>query len=376
MSTVKILHTADIHIGAAESFLGVSADARRFETLLTFERILDLGVSQGVQIILIAGDLFDSNRIEERFTEAVFNKILSIAPIKVVFSAGNHDPLNAESPFVTHNLPQNLYVLGTKDECIRFEDIGVCVFGRSFENVYLKGEEQFTLTPDSNYINILVQHGELKSDINSDYNAITPRFVKSSGADYIALGHVHKRSDIGRIDNTFFAYCGCPEGQGFDELDEKGVYIGEIGKGICNLQFIACSKRKHISEKIDVTGKADSEEISTHILNTLKGNYGEAFTDNLYKIELVGEISSQTQIIISEIESRISAQLYFAKLKDSTEYLLDLETLAKENSLKGVFVKNMCEKMQSVSENEKALYKKALTLGLKAFSAEVKYDED
>ncbi len=376
MNSIKILHTADIHIGAAESFLGISADTRRYETLLTFERILDLGVSHGVQIIAIAGDLFDSNRIEERFIEAVFNKISSVAPIKVVFAAGNHDPLNAESPFVTHDLPQNLYVLGTKDECIRFDDIGACVLGRSFENVYLKGEEQFALSVDNNYINIIVQHGELKSDLSSDYNAITPRYVKMSGVDYIALGHVHKKSEIGRIDNTFFAYCGCPEGQGFDELDEKGVFIGEIGKGICDLQFVACSKRKHIHKKIDISSKENCEDICTHILNTLKNDCGENFADNLYKIELVGEISADVQIVLSEIESRVAPSVYFVKLKDSTEYTVDFESLSKENSLKGIFVKNMYEKIRNASENEKALYKKALTIGLKAFTAEVKYDED
>jgi hypothetical protein len=49
MSTLKILHCADIHIGAAESFLGNLADSRRYETLLTFERIVDLAVEQSSQ---------------------------------------------------------------------------------------------------------------------------------------------------------------------------------------------------------------------------------------------------------------------------------------------------------------------------------------
>ena len=376
MNTVKILHTADMHIGAAESFLGVAAQSRRYETLLTFEKICDLAVSEQVAIMIIAGDLFDSNRVEENFVDAVFNKISAIAPIKVVFAAGNHDPLNAESPFLTRNLPNNLFVLGTKDECITFEELNVCVYGRGFDNVYLRGEEKFSLAPSETRINIMAQHGELKSDLNSDYNAITPKFVKFSGMDYIALGHVHKKSDIGRIDNTYFAYCGCPEGQGFDELDEKGVYIGEIGKGICNLEFVSVSKRKHIFAKVDISGKEESVQISEHILNELKNTYGENFADNLYKIELTGEISADTEIVLSEIESRITPSLYFVKLKDATEYRVDLESLAKENTLKGVFVKNMCEKMKDMSEEEKALYKKALNLGLKAFTAEVKYIED
>lgn len=376
MNTVKILHTADMHIGAAESFLGASAQTRRFETLLTFERIFDIAVEKAVQIILIAGDLFDSNRVEDNFVDAVFNKIAAVAPIKVVFVGGNHDPLNSESPFMTRDLPENLYVLGVKDERILFEDINVCVFGRSFENVYLRGEENFTLETEEKYINIMAQHGELKSDLNSEYNAITPKFVKNSGMDYIALGHVHKKSEIGKIENTSFAYCGCPEGQGFDELDEKGIYIGEVGKGICNLEFVSVARRKHIFEKIDVTGKEGSIEISTHILYILQEKYGEEFGANLYKIELTGEISADAEIVLSEIESRIAPDLYFVKLKDSTEYKLDFEALAVEKTLKGVFVKNMLEKMQNATEQEKELYKKALTLGLKAFTAEVKQIED
>ena len=376
MGTVKILHCADIHIGAAESFLKAGADARRFETLITFERIIDLAVERDVKIIAIAGDLFDSNRIEDRFLEAVFSKIGAAAPIKVVFAAGNHDPLNADSPFLTRTLPDNLYVLGTEDECITFNDLGVKVYGRSFESAFLKGEEKLTLLPDVNYINILVQHGELKSDLNSDYNAITPRFVKSSGMDYIALGHVHKKTDIGRIDNTFFAYSGCPEGQGFDELDEKGVYIGNVGKGLCELEFIAVSKRQHIHSKIDISNCTDSSDISRLVTDTLREKYGNGFEEHLYKIELVGTVSPETDILTAEIESRLKSSLYFVKLKDSTDISLDLEELSNEASLKGIFVKKILEKMSTAAESEQEILKQALKLGLKAFKGEVKYNED
>lgn len=376
MEKIKILHTADIHIGAAESFLGADADARRFETLITFEKIVDLAITEKVDLIAIAGDLFDSNTVEERFITAVFEKIKTAAPIKVIFAAGNHDPLNADSPFLNRSLPENLYVLGINDECITFDDIGAKVYGRSFEHSYLQGEESLSIKADENYINILVQHGELKSDLNSDYNAITPKFVKNSGMDYIALGHVHKRTEIGKLDGTSFAYCGCPEGQGFDELDQKGVYIGEIGKKYCDLKFTPVSKRLHIEEKVDVSSLKDSSEISSAILMQLENAYGENFRDNLYKIELTGEISEDTEIITAEILSRINGELYFVKLKNRTEYLIDYEALSKEPTLKGIFVKKMLKKAELATEEEKLIIKKALDLGLKAFKTEVKYDED
>ncbi len=370
MNSVKILHTADIHIGARDAFLGANAESRRFETLLTFERIVDLAKEKGVDILAIAGDLFDSNNVESEFISGVLNKISSIPEIKVVFAAGNHDPLNSESPFLNNSLPQNLYILPTTDSVLTFEDIKTKVYGKSFEGVYLKGEEEFSIKPDSDYINIMVQHGELRADLGSDYNSITPKFVKKSGMDYIALGHVHSHTPIGKIDNTHFAYCGCPEGQGFDELAEKGVYLGEIAKGSCNLQFVPVSKRQHILRKIDITG---CDDIYEKVLADLKENV-QNYADNLYKIELVGSIPPEAELNIAEITTRLSNVLYFVKIKDKTEFLLDLELLATEPTLKGVFVKNMLEKLKTAEDTEAV--KRALNIGLRAFNSEVKYNED
>lgn len=63
MKPVKILHCADIHIGAEESFLGMRAQSRRAETLITFEKIINIARENSVDILLIAGDLFNSNNI-------------------------------------------------------------------------------------------------------------------------------------------------------------------------------------------------------------------------------------------------------------------------------------------------------------------------
>lgn len=375
MQTVKILHTADIHIGAAESFLKTEAVKRRFETLLTFEKIIDLAIDRNVDVIVISGDLFDSNKIDSRFFDAVFEKMANCGK-KIVFCGGNHDPLNADSPFLNRDLPDNLFVLGKNDECITFEDISLKCYGRSFTDVYLKGEERFAIATNKDYVNLMVQHGELKSDLSSDYNSITPAFVKNSGMDYIALGHVHKRTPVGKIDGTYFSYCGCPEGQGFDELDEKGVYIGEIGRGICNLEFVPVAKRRHLHHKTDITDLCSNEEVCKKIIAELENGYGSDFRDNLYKIELTGEISPDVKLIKTEILSRLEAEVYFVKIKDNSELKIDLEGLAREPSLKGIFVKKMLEKEGLAKKEEKPLYRKALKLGLKAFSQEVKFDED
>lgn len=377
METVKILHCADIHIGAAESFLGAAAKQRRYETLMTFERIIDCAVRNGVQLVAIAGDLFDSNAVEPELTEPVFAKIAAVPQIKVVFAAGNHDPLSADSPFRNRSLPDNLFVLNTQDDCISFDDIPVRVYGSSFEGVYKRGETRFSLTPpDDDRIDLMVLHGELTSDPNSNYNAVTQAFLESSGMDYIALGHMHARTEITRLGRTFFAYCGCPEGQGFDETGEKGVYLGEIGKGSCALRFVPLAKRMHLCEEIDVTGISSNTALYEKILAVLKEKYGEGYAEQLYKIRLTGSLPEEFRLSLPELAARLSDALYFVKLRDETELQADFEVLAGEISLKGLFVKNMLAKIEAASDEEKETLQNALKLGLKAFSQEVFYRAD
>ncbi len=378
MKSVKVLHCADIHIGMAESFLGENASKRRFETLLTFEKIIQTAKEGNVDFLLIAGDLFHNNNIETEFIDRVFSSFNEIPDIKIILVAGNHDPLNSSSPFINRTKPSNLYVLGGEDECLDFSEIGARIYGRSFTEGSLDGESRFSIIPPKDeIINIMVLHGDLKSDLNSSYNPITPDFVKHSGMDYIALGHVHKRTEILKLDNVCFAYSGCPEGQGFDELDDKGIYIGEISKNSCQLEFKAISKRRHLCLDVDISDCLNASEISEKILKHLMAEYGENYSSNLYKIILTGEIDEEASILLPEIESRLSNEVYFIKVKDKTTFKIDTEALSKEISLKGIFVRNMMARInEAQTEEEKNILRDALNIGLKAFRSEVAYNED
>ncbi len=375
MNSVKILHCADIHIGAAESSLGVLAESRRAETLITFEKIINLAKETAVDILLIAGDLFNSNNIEKSFIDRVFECFASIPDIKIVYAAGNHDPLNADSPFKKYTLPQNVFVLDTNDCFVEFPHINTRVYGKSFKEVYMQGQPRFSLETDNSFINIMCIHGELRSDLGSDYNSITNEFIENSGMDYIALGHVHKRTDVGKIGNTYLSYCGCPEGQGFDELGEKGVYLGEISKSDRNLQFIPLAKRMHLAEGINISELTTSNEIAEHIINFIKEKYPQNYADNLYKIILTGELDDGVIISLPEITTRLNDVFYFVKLRDKTQIKLDFEAISQENTLKGIFVKNMLNRIKNANEDERPILKEALNIGLKAFNGEVNYNE-
>ncbi len=370
MNTVKILHCADLHIGANVSFLGEKAEGRRREILLTFENIVDLCVTERVDVLLIAGDLFDSSNIESSFAEAVFNKIKSVPQLKVVYTAGNHDPFNPRSPLANKSC-DNLYIFGSEESVIKFPELNLNIYGQSFETAFLKGKEKPDLVGEEGTINISLLHGELGGDINSRYNAISREYIEGSRMDYIALGHIHKGTNVAEIGGTRFAYSGCPEGQGFDELGEKGVLMGEIGKGICSLKFIPTAKRLHISEKIDITGCDNIPEL---IINTLTEKYGENYSQNLYKIKLTGSVAEDFSINLADVTARVEDKVYFAKIKDKTQLSIDLIALSKEKSLKGIFVKKMLEKIENAEDKQPL--SDALNMGLKAFSGEVKFNDN
>ncbi len=377
MAEVTVLHCADAHIGACENFLGERARSRQSETLITFEKTVDFALQNNIQLFLIAGDLFDSSAPDSALVSQVNRKIESASGIRFVYAAGNHDPLNINSPYALGNLPENLYVLGTKDSVFTFDDIKARVYGRSFKEVYDNGEAEFSLTPpDDEYVNIMCIHGELTSGTSSNYNPITREFIKNSGMDYIALGHIHRRTDIGKLGRTAFAYCGCIEGQGFDETGEKGFYTGTVSKEGANLIFTPIAIREHIRETVDISDCTSSAEAANAVSAHLLRAYGDGYTKNLYRIELTGSVPENSLISTREVAARLENTVYYAKVKNRTSFKIDLLTLSHEPTLRGVFVKKMLARIAAADDEEKSVCERALKIGLKAFDSEVTFDED
>ena len=58
---LRLLHTADVHLGARHADLGDAAAAQRERQFAAFEASVDLALSEKVDLFLVAGDLFDSN---------------------------------------------------------------------------------------------------------------------------------------------------------------------------------------------------------------------------------------------------------------------------------------------------------------------------
>lgn len=374
MSSVKILHAADLHIGAAASGIPSLSAELKAQSVITFEKAVKLAKEKRVDIVLICGDLFHSSYIEPRVVKYVFDCMGQIPDTKIVYVGGNHDPLTPASPMLTIQKPDNLYILGGEYSFFEFPELKTRVYGRSFTETHLP-HKAFNFECDDAFINLACLHGEVGGDKSANYNPIDISMIENSGLDYIALGHVHTRTEIKRAGGTCFAYSGCAQGQGFDETGEKGVYIGEISKQSANLEFVRLAQKMYIVETVNVSDCATCAEIADLALAQIKRKYPD-FAEHLYKIVLTGDIAEGTIITAGEIAARLSGEVYFAKVIDKTEVALDYEVLRIEKSLRGIFCDKMLQRIAAADDTEKSHLLKALALGCKAFSQEVEYRED
>ncbi len=365
--SIKIVHCGDIHIG----FKGgnkIYSSRRRVEVMTTFLKIVEFAKEKQADLFLIAGDLFDSHKISDDVLNQVFEALADFSGT-VFISPGNHDYYSENTFWEQIEMPANVKIF-KRDEELVLENLGVRIFGNAFEGPYRQTSALSRIFPNDDLINIALLHGDMTG--GSSYCPIAENEIKNSGMDYVALGHIHQRSEVLKAGDTYYAYSGCPEGQGFDETGEKGVYFGTVEKGAAELKFIPLCSRQFARESIDISQVSHKNEITEFILRKIKNKYGEKYTDFLYKIALTGE--SGLNFSASELETALGNELYYVKINDKTRAAIkDLTNLTKDSSIKGLFAAKILDKMECSSDEA---LENALKLGLRAFSEEVTFNED
>ena len=103
---MKIIHTGDIHLGSAlKNMPPDKAKLRKTELIDTFRQLAAYAKQEGVTAVVIAGDLFDENRISRQLKREVFQIISSVQPVGFFYVSGNHD----DEFDYEDDLPSNLF---------------------------------------------------------------------------------------------------------------------------------------------------------------------------------------------------------------------------------------------------------------------------
>lgn len=368
MRKIKILQAGDLHFDTPFKDLDKNISIISKEELLeVFSKIIDISMENSVDILLLTGDIFDNLTINKKTLIFIKNQIERISNIRVFISPGNHDPYNEKSFYKMINWPDNVHIFKGSIEKVVLEDLNTVVWGAAFNEYHVRKSLLKNINVDNNYINIMTIHGDISNtDDGNEYNPITRRDIENSKLDYIAIGHRHNFSGILRENNTFYAYAGCPQGRGFDEVGDKGIILGEVTKGAVDLNFIRTSKRNYYVEEIDISDSVSYDEVRLRILSSINE---EERKNNLYKLILKGQIESYINLNEAVILEKIKKDFYFVKVIDKTEVKLDFDKISEDYSIKGVYAKKLLEKMKE-EDCDKEILQMALKLGIQSLSHE------
>ena len=234
---MKFIHFADAHLDSP--FRGLSfLPSKEFNQIYqaadqSLTRIVDLALAEKVDLVLIAGDTFDSAKPSPRsqlfFAQQI--KRLTDAQIQVVMIFGNHDHMRREDLLVNQSPYFKLFGANEAVEKATFktkDNFNYDVVGFSYLNNHIT-EDKIPDFPgkEHNYTFGLMHAQEKEADSRKNvYAPFTVSEVQALNYDYFALGHIHARRNLS--EKPWIVYSGNIQGRHINEMGAKGCYLGVI----------------------------------------------------------------------------------------------------------------------------------------------------
>ena len=357
---MKFIHIADIHFDSP--FVNLTdreslGDLKRLEQRKVFKKVIDYIKENNIEMLFISGDVYEQKYIRKSTIEYINNLFKEIPNTKIFISPGNHDPYIKNSYYNRFKWNENVHIFNSKIERIEVNDIDV--YGYGFDDFYCTdcGIEDLEIE-NKNKTNILVIHSTIDgANIKEkQYNSISRKLLEEKGFDYVATGHIHKL-DYNSYENQKIVYPGSLISLGFDEIGKHGMIVGEIEKEKLELEFIPLSEDDFVEKNVDITNIISKDELVEKI-NELK-----IANNELVKIILVGKRNFEIdkyEIYKLVLNERI------IKIKDHTKIKYDLEKIANNNTVKGLFAKEMLKEKENASEENIDIIEKAVEIAFEA----------
>jgi len=236
-SRCHLLHTSDIHL---DNRVGVEDSAGADG----FIKVIDKALELDVDLFLLAGDLFDHNRVKDPCLEFATEQLARIH-CPVVMITGNHDCMTDYSIYHRYDprdAGEHIHFISEVDGgTLEFPEFGVKIWGRGIVDHH-PGNKPLEVVPQhhEDHWYIGMTHGYYVDRGAEMFSSlITPEEIEASGLHYLALGHVHVFNTM-QHGATYAAYSGSPNlEQGAREMTaahvelcpDQGVMINRIALG-------------------------------------------------------------------------------------------------------------------------------------------------
>ena len=193
---LKFIHAADFHLDSPFGALTTQqAAARRRESRELAFRLANYVNQQGIDLVLLAGDLFDSNSAFRETGEQLAQAFGQMRA-RVFVAPGNHDWYGPGSPWLTVNWPENVTIFReNRLTAVDLPDWNLTIHGAAFT-----GDQQTSgflagfAAPEDGRTHFGLLHGEV-DPAEDRYGPIRREEIAGSGLTYLALGHIHKRTE-------------------------------------------------------------------------------------------------------------------------------------------------------------------------------------
>ncbi len=360
---IRILHTADIHLGREFPILRQRGKEYRKQLLITFEQIVKLAIDKRVSLVLIAGDLFDTNQVQGIVVGKVLSEFekLEKENIRVCICPGTHDCYTEDSIYRFVRFPANVTVFTPDKEHEVFEDLDLTVYAKAFDGKQVGKSPLLglSLVKESRF-HVGMAHCSIKVEglIEKDSMILDKKEIEVSGLDYVALGHWHSFRDCSQGDTTAY-YCGSPEPIYLDQKGAGSVALINMGeKGDVKVDRIHVGSKKFDEMRIDL-GLAKSV---TDIFEMVEAR-GDP--NLILNVTLMGLCSMDLDLNPQEIEDELSDKFFNLRLLDNSHpKLQDVQPgNFPEETVIGKFLRIMGEKVAEADGEERELYENALKLG-------------
>jgi DNA repair exonuclease SbcCD nuclease subunit len=376
MKTVRFIHTSDIHLDTSFSGSGFPSrlgDRKREAIRSVFRSIIEDARVHAMDFVLIAGDLFEAERVTPDTIEFIKRQFETLGATPVFISPGNHDPFTKGSPYKEESWPGNVHIFEREEfQSVELIDLDVRVTGFGFAHAQLDEHpfQKLGVLPND-FLNIVLAHG---SDISrvpagkAKHGPFTVDEIAGKNICYCALGHYHQQHQIPNSQNsndvTQIWYSGIPEGRGWDEEGPCGYLIGEINDRVLKLEKKVCNQYALNSLSIDCESFSTREQIVDAILQ--RRNLFDSKT--ILRIRLTGSVDPKLDLSVPEIEERLAGEALFLQWIDQTRPALDFESIAQEKTIRGRFVRSLNERISAAPEEERAALERSRLYGVQALS--------
>jgi DNA repair exonuclease SbcCD nuclease subunit len=379
---LRVLHTADVHLGARHADLGEQAAAQRERQFAAFRATIGVALAEPVDLVLIAGDLFDSNVQPRRSVERVATELRRLveARIRTVLIPGTHDVYDRASIYRSYDLPalagavgsDLLTVLTPERASVALEPLDVVVHGQVFATKRAPHSPLRDLdvaktpgaaSPGATW-QIGLVHGSIAipGQTTGDEVVITTDEIAATHLDYLALGHWHSTSR-GRAGTTVYAYSGAPEPVALDQ-DRAGKVLLVTLDERNGLKTVEITERQVGQTRFERLELDAPTVPSQPALIQLLG--GRADPDVVLDVRLIGVRPDALDLHTDEVETALAGQFLKIRVRDRSVPALSEGAIPPPDTILGAFIRDVearVAELEAAGDDAAGEVRDALRLG-------------